>query len=220
MKNKILFLLLLLFNVALWPAVAQSDSGQNNDSGGGGETKVWCFDLVELWIWLHKVEYAMFEDFKANEDTLRRKQNTDFENRMKKFRNVDEILFKQLQDNSVPKPMFQTSGNLDVMLSMKDLAEINKNMVQMVTKAPVDTEIIKEASAHLLEVALIATNLYQIFYKHAVTGNELTNLRDNRKRDEIVLYVRKELQRLIRVSNQKYQKFKVAKDVSYLKLNN
>jgi len=210
--NQIVFILLWMLSVP-FIAVAQDGGGSsgNSDGGdGGGETKIWEPDLVELWIYWHKQQYRMFECFSHNEDTLMTVQHENYRNWMRKLREVDEILFKQYQDNDIPKTPFFIPNSLHVVYLTDNLTKIVMNTGEMLDKPPVDAHLQALWAEALLKTLVRYIALGQATLKY-LNGWQKTNLRDNDFRDNLSDYIIKELETMIGDWNQLYRKTQIAK---------
>jgi hypothetical protein len=179
------------------------------------ETDVTEYDLYTVWVTWHKAQYAMFEEFAHYEDTLQTKQNKEYEDKMTDLREVDEILFNQLQDNSVSVAYLL----LDAAEAALIVAEIGDNSIQtlkMLKKEPVDVDCVNVFLEHQIRIGLRMSDLVSLGVK-ATLAYDKTNLRDNRKRDEIVRYILKELESIREDSINMHQWLDVSKNSKQLR---
>jgi hypothetical protein len=208
--KKVRQLLILLLCSVSFTVVAQQGGGGSGDSGGGNSTKIWEPDLVELWIFWHKQQYRMFEEFNHNEDTLNTVQHQELRNYMEDLRKVDEILFKQYQDNDQPRPihLLPEAGIAGEMVL--NLGIINANAAKLVTKQPYDEDVaIAYIQANIRTtkemIDLIATTVKYL------NGWDRKNLRDNDFRDNLSDFIIKKLESMQGDWNNLYRKWETSK---------
>jgi hypothetical protein len=211
MRTVKLLLILLLFSVtALAQQSGEQGGSESGNSGGGNSTKIWEPDLVELWIYWHKQQYSMFEEFNHNEDTLNTVQNEELRNYMSELRKVDEILFKQYQDNDKPKPVFMNPEAAYALELTIDLLAINKNAFDMINKAPVDGEILLHYIEANVKTYKEFSDLIDATVKY-LKGWDRTNLRDNNVRDNLSDFIIKKLETIVGDWNMLYKRWETSK---------
>ena len=206
MKLKIL-LILLLFSLSFL-AIGQDESGSGE---GGSGKKIWEPDLIELWIYWHKQQYRMLQEFSHNEDTLNTVQHQNLRDYMEDLRKVDEILFKQFQDNDMPKPLHMIPEAALAGEIMINIVKIDLNAKDMVLKAPFDEEVAVayiqaniRTTKEMIELVTVATNKY-------LNGWNKQNLRDNDVRDNLSDYILKKLETIQGNWNLLYKKWETSK---------
>lgn len=196
--------------VAQQSGSSSSESGGSGGGGGGNSTKIWEPDLVELWIYWHKQQYRMFEEFNHNEDTLNAVQYKELRDYMEDLRQVDEILFKQYQDNDLPKPIHLLPEAAIAGEIMLNLGKINANAAKLVTESPYDGEVaIAYIQANIRTtkemIDLIATTVKYL------NGWDRQNLRDNNFRDNLSDFIIKKLESMQGDWNNLYRKWETSK---------
>jgi hypothetical protein len=209
---------ILLICVFALPFVAYSQNDGGGGGDGGGETKIWEPDLVELWIYWHKQQYRMLQSFYHNEDTLRNKQNEDYQNWMRKLREMDEILFKQHQDNDIPKPTFLLPEAAYAIKLSQELGTIIVNTGEILNKAPVDPNLQALYIDASVKTYFRFGKLIEDTQKY-LTGWDRQNIRDNDFRDNLSDYILKELNSMIGNWNQLNRRTSVAKYAKILNQN-
>ncbi|MDR0231587.1 MAG: hypothetical protein LBI82_05650 [Dysgonamonadaceae bacterium] len=228
-KLKVKFSFLLLFSFCSIFAFAQESGGD-----GGGETRIWEPDLVELWIWWHKKQYAMFSDFAKNEDALQRKQYEDYMDYMKKLAEMDAILFSQYTNNSVPKIPFFLPDVAYGGILITDIMEAFVDITSLLAEPPVDAQLVNMFANSSLEMLSKFTYLIVSTEKvlrggdnnlgvnfgdvlnefddgNATFGLHKDNLRDNRFRDDLMNNIIKELGNIKRSLHSLFERMRTGK---------
>jgi hypothetical protein len=207
-------------------AQGSGESGNN----GGGETRIWTPDLVELWIWWHKRQFDMFSDFAANEDSLQRKQYEDYKDYMKKLAEMDAILFSQYTNNQVPKARFFVPDVAYGGILINDIKDNFESITRMLLEPPVDAILVEMFAKSSVEMFTKFTYLVLSTEKvlrgsNGGIGFELSdilgefdsgslhhdNLRDNRFRDDLLTNIIKELKNIQLSLHSLYERMRTAK---------
>jgi len=209
MRRKRIQLALLLFSVCSFSVFAQDNSGGSGDSGSSGTTRIWEPDLVELWIYWHKVQYRMFTEFALNQDSLQRNQYSEYEDWMKKLSEVDKILFSQYQNNSVPLPLFVLQYGEVINLTV-EIAQDCSSIDNFLNEPPVSSEL----NAMFTESFIVLLLKYQKLLSSTTkvtSGNQPDNLRDNRIRDDLMNNIIKEMTSIKYSLSSLYKRMNTAK---------
>jgi len=207
--NKIRNLIILLFSVVSLFTYSQ-EQGQGGSSEGGGETRIWEPDLVELWIYWHKQQYRMFTDFAHNEDTLANDKYKSYMDWMKKLAEVDALLFSQFQNNTIPNPLFFVKDleyANEVITDLRDAVTKTNSMLQT---PPVDADLIALYAETTIECGIKFVVLILTTTK-VIVGFDRKNLRDNRLRDDLFNFVLEELVLLKNTLNSLHRRLLIGK---------
>jgi hypothetical protein len=191
--SKMRYLFIIIFSVASIFTYSQ-EQGQDGSNGGsgGGETRIWEPDLVELWIYWHKRQYRMFTDFAHNEDTLANDKYKAYMDWMKKLAEVDALLFSQFQNNTVPNPLFFVQDLEYANSLVSDLRDAVTKTTSMLLTPPVDANLVALYAETTIECGIRFVMLI-ITTTKVIVGFNRNNLRDNRLRDDLFNFVIEEL---------------------------
>jgi len=203
--RKVFFITFSFFSIL---ACAQ-EQGEGGDDGGGA-TRIWEPDLVELWIYWHKQQYRMFTAFAHNEDTLANDKYKSYMDWMKKLAEVDALLFSQFQNNTIPNPVFFIQDLEYANAIITDLKDAVTQTASMLQTPPVDAELIALYAETSVEFG-VRFVLLIITTAKALTGFDRKNLRDNRLRDDLFNFVLEELVLLKNTLNALYRRLLVGK---------
>jgi len=201
----------ILFIVVLVSYLQISAFGQDSSNS---ETRIWTPDLVELWIYWHKKQYNMFTDFLQREDSLNNRQYADLKEKMADWARVDQILFNQYQDNTVPLQLFALDV-IDAGIALSDLTSVATSILELAVTDPVDAFVASMAIDYSIQAGITIVQFVSLWVK-ATRGNDTANLRNNLKREEVVDWGIKRIRSLISNGNYLHGKLSAAKQTNLI----